>query len=100
MAVNHMWQMLQSLDRSAQLWFNYQGNGVSDEYELDNAVRAAADGWYYRLFPDVAPWEVAGFMPLFVPPPEPKITTGKASVRIRRLPPKQQQKQTKKPNKK
>jgi hypothetical protein len=100
MAVNHMWQMLQSLDRSAQLWFNYQGNGVSDEYELDNAVRAAADGWYYRRFPDVAPWEVAGFMPLFVPPPEPKITTGKASVRIRRLPPKQQQKQTKKPNKK
>ncbi len=70
--LDHFRMLLNHANRSGQLWFNLQGNGVSDEYTIDKDIRILADSWYYTKFPVPAPWEVPGFLPPYVPPPEPK----------------------------
>jgi hypothetical protein len=78
MSVAGVWPMLISPVRSGFLWFNVQGNGVSDEYTLDKELRALVDGWYYSRFPKVAPWEVPDFLPPLSPQPDP---TTRATMR-------------------
>jgi hypothetical protein len=48
--------------------FNFQGDGLSEEYARNDALRQVADNFYFSRFPKRASWELPGYMPNYIPP--------------------------------